>query len=141
MDGSCFWKDCGVPISNFLLSNLSTLFWVLKQVLGAIQSFPPPPLHALYVSMGRGSNSLGDLAVVKQTGRGARCQDASWEDSIDFWEDEGNFQEDVKFDPEPLGFPEKRREEGFIDMRTTEAKAWSDREEGEASGAVYGQNL
>lgn len=51
--------------------------------------------------------------MVKQTGRGGRCQGASWEESIDFWEDEGSFQEDVKFDPEPLGFPEKRREEGL----------------------------
>lgn len=38
----------------------------------------------------------------------------------------------MKFDPEPLGFVEKRSEEGFVGRGTEEAKAWSDRERGGA---------
>lgn len=48
-----------------------------------------------------------------------------------FWE-EGSFQEDVEFDPEPLGFVEKGSEEGFMVRRTAEVKVGSDRE-GEGS--------
>lgn len=83
---------------------------------------PQPPPHALY-------GYIQFTQWTYKTGSSVRCQGALWEESIGFGE-EGSFQEDVEFDPEPLGFAEKRSEEGFVVRRTAEVKVASDRERG-----------
>lgn len=62
----------------------------------------------------------------QQVERSVRCQGALQE-STDFGE-KGSFQEDVEFDPEPLGCVENGSEESFMVRGTAEARAWGERE-------------
>lgn len=96
------------------LPNLSTPFRVLQQVLGAIPKLLSLlPLPVLYAYMGRGSK-LGEttqwpkrLAVPGDKVAQGRRMSISRR--------RGSFKEDMEFDPEPLGFVEKRSGGGFID--------------------------